>query len=43
MALVRVLLLKPKFIILDEATSMLDVSVQAHIIQLLKKFKENLA
>ncbi|HID0759036.1 TPA: ATP-binding cassette domain-containing protein [Clostridium botulinum] len=42
-ALVRVLLLKPKFIILDEATSMLDVSVQAQIIQLLKKFKENLA
>ncbi|MGO5067036.1 ABC transporter ATP-binding protein [Clostridium sporogenes] len=38
-ALVRVLLLKPKFIILDEATSMLDVSVQAQIIQLLKKIQ----
>ncbi|APH16644.1 ABC transporter family protein [Clostridium sporogenes] len=36
-ALVRALLLKPKFIILDEATSMLDVSVQAQIIQLLRK------
>jgi len=35
-ALIRVLLLKPKFIILDEATSMLDVSVQAQIIQLLR-------
>lgn len=39
-ALIRVLLLKPKFIILDEATSMLDVSVQAQIIQLLRKVQK---
>ena len=38
--LIRVLLLEPKFIILDEATSMLDVSVQAQIIQLLKKIQK---
>ena len=39
-ALARALLLKPKFIVLDEATSMLDVSVQAQIIQLLRKVQK---
>lgn len=39
-AITRVLLLNPKFIVLDEATSMLDVSVQAQIIQLLKKVQK---
>ncbi|MBZ9634858.1 ABC transporter ATP-binding protein [Clostridium sp. FP1] len=33
----RALILNPKFIILDEPTSMLDVSVQAKLIQVLKK------
>lgn len=39
-ALARALLLNPKFIVLDEATSMLDVSVQAQIIHLLKKVQK---
>ncbi|SKC81459.1 ABC transporter ATP-binding protein [Maledivibacter halophilus] len=38
--LARVLVLEPKFLILDEATSMLDVSVQAQIIELLRKIKK---
>jgi peptide/nickel transport system ATP-binding protein len=38
--LARALLLKPKFIILDEPTSMLDVSVQAQVIQVLKKVQK---
>ncbi len=35
--LTRVFAFEPKYLILDEPTSMLDVSVQAHILQLLKK------
>ncbi|MGM9568830.1 MAG: ATP-binding cassette domain-containing protein, partial [Phascolarctobacterium sp.] len=43
--LVRALLLEPKLLILDEPTSMLDVSVQAQIMHLLKgiKAKRNLS
>ncbi|OPY26310.1 MAG: Trehalose/maltose import ATP-binding protein MalK [Methanocella sp. PtaU1.Bin125] len=35
--LTRVFAFKPRYLILDEPTSMLDVSVQAHILQLLRK------
>jgi peptide/nickel transport system ATP-binding protein len=35
--LTRVFAFKPRYLILDEPTSMLDVSVQAHILQLLKR------
>lgn len=38
--LARVLVLEPKLLILDEATSMLDVSVQAQIIELLRRVKK---
>ena len=37
LALGRILLLDPEYIILDEPTSALDVSVQAHILHVLKK------
>lgn len=39
--LARVLSLNPKVIVFDEATSSLDVSVQASVINLIKKFKLN--
>ncbi|MBP5352291.1 MAG: ABC transporter ATP-binding protein, partial [Alphaproteobacteria bacterium] len=39
-ALARALILKPQVIILDEPTSALDVTIQAQVIQLLKKLQE---
>lgn len=39
-ALCRALLLRPEALILDEATSMLDVSVQAQILNILKEIQE---
>ncbi|MCL2152731.1 MAG: dipeptide/oligopeptide/nickel ABC transporter ATP-binding protein [Oscillospiraceae bacterium] len=39
LAICRALLLRPRFLILDEVTSMLDISVQAQILHILKELQ----
>lgn len=40
-SLFRSLLLEPSYLVLDESTSMLDISVQAQILKLLKDIRKN--
>ena len=40
-AIARAIILNPSFIVADEPTSMLDVSIRASILNLLKSFKQN--